>query len=232
MTGDVSHDPQHNPYRPPEGYVPGQGSPVGHVPAGEKPKWFMFAAVGAMVLGGLGVLAGLWAPVGLLMTDQMQQMVSVPGGAGSMPEMQEFQRKVHEASMPGVMAGIGLLNLASGAWALWAAVGLAKLRPGARQPFRKALAGLVAYELVALVVTGVVQVRIWSVMRDFTDQLMRGASGGAATADVERMMGAVMGTAMVAGVVFAVLWALCKIGFALWARSYVDKPELVAFAGD
>lgn len=229
------HDPQHNPYRPPEGYLPSQGAPVGHpaaMQAGEKPKWFMFAMVGTMVLGGLGVIAGLWAPVNLLMADQMQQLFTVPGAGGAMPEMQQFQREVHAASMPGLVAGLGLLNLVSGAWALWAAIKLVKLSPGARRPFRNALAAVAGYEIVAVVVTGIVQVRMWSVMERFTDKVMHTTAGGASTPDVERMMQAVMGTAMVAGAVFAVLWAGCKIAFALWARSYVDKADLVAYAGD
>lgn len=213
--------------------MPPQGAPVGYAAQpGDKPKWFMLAVVGAMVLGGLGVMAGLWAPVNLLMADQMQQLFTVPGAGGGMPEMQQFQRDLHAASMPGVMAGVGLLNLVSGAWALWAAIKLVKLSPGARRPFRNALAALIGYEIVAVAITGIVQVRVWSLMQGFTDKMMRSASGGAAAPDIERMMQAVMGTAMVAGAVFAVLWAGCKIAFVLWARSYLAKPDLVAYAGD
>lgn len=200
---------------------------MGYAQTTDRPKWFMFVTICTIVLGAMGVLAGIWAPVNLLISDSMQDLWSTPGAPA---EMRELQAEILAASMPEVMAVLGLANLATGAWALYAAIQLLRLTPAARQPFRKALLALGLYEVLALVLTAVVQVRVFGAMNKLTSKLMQG--GPAPPPEAERMMEAVMGTAMIVSAIFAVLWGGSKIAFAFLSRSYANKPDVVAYAGD
>ncbi len=214
--------PGHNPYEPPQGYV-GQGAPPG-VPYGQsKPKGFTFMVVTTMVLGTLGVLAGIWAPINLVFQKNVQSMM--PTGSG-VPEIESFQQEIMAAAMPEMMAGVGILNLITGAFALWAAFRLNSVKPGARRSFVQASTAVGIYEIIALLATGVVQYRSYAVMQRLATQM---SSGAGAPTDV---VGAVMGTAMVVGVLFAFVWGSAKIAFAFWARHHASKQEIVAFAGE
>ena len=60
------------------------------------------------------------------------------------------------------------------------------------------------------------------------DELMR-AHGGRSIPEAEQIMQTAMTAGLVIGMVFAVGWFGCKLGFLLWARSLAAKPEVIAF---
>jgi hypothetical protein len=195
----------------------------------------MFATITAAVLGGLGALAGIWAPVNLFIAKNNPMMSGFPGtpGAGGMPkEMAEFQEKVMAASLPEVTAGVGVLNLITGVFALWAALYLLNLKPGARARFKQAMLALGIYEIIAIVTGIVIQLRVMSVMDELMGKLMRSGGGSPPPPGFEQTMGAAMQVGVVIGIVTAVVWGGAKIFFAFWARSFADKPEVVAYAGE
>ena len=220
--------PQQNPYQPP---VPAQGAPAGYGAAHDgKPKWFGFVTIASMVMGAMGVLAGMWAPVNLFVAKG-SPMWGMPSGAGMPPGMADFQEKIMAAAMPELTAGIAVINLVTGAMILYAAIQLTKLRPGAREKFRSSALALAIYEAVALVVGLVIQARIYSIMEGLFGEIMRQSGGRPPPPGFENTVGAAMQVAMVVGLIAGLVWGGCKIFFALWVRAYANRPEVVKYAG-
>jgi hypothetical protein len=204
-----------NPYQPPE---PNASAPPARGPQGntEKPPAFMFATVSSLVLGALGICAGVWVPLNFLLQQRMRALFHTPGVSGSMAE------QMAAVSTPWWMVGVGLLNLLTGAWVVWATIRLFQRKPGARHGFRLALSALSGYELLALGAVGVQQYRLFSFMSAFTQQARM--PGG------EEMLQPMMNAMWVFSAAFAVVWAGCKIGFALWARAWANKPLVIHYA--
>lgn len=201
-------------------------------PAEQRPKWFQFCTITTMVLGALGALAGLWAPINLYVAKNNPFTSGMPAGPGMPPEMVEFQEKLMAAALPEVTALIGVLNLATGAWALWAALQLMKLQPGAREKFRNAVLALGAYEVIAMLFAVIMQARMFSVMEELMGTIVRGSGGASAPAGFEQTMTGAMRFGMIIGLLTAVVWGGCKIAFAFWARGYAAKREVIAYVGD
>jgi hypothetical protein len=208
-----------NPYLPPQ-----QAAVAGHpeVPTGQKPKWFLFLVVGTILLASLGVLAGLWAPVSLIVTRNNPFWMSAPP-----PGMADFQERITEATMPELQAALGVVNLLVGAFALYASIRLMQLRPSSRAPYAMAVALLAGYEAVALALGLVVSWRTWGVMQEMFDATLHGAGG--VPAEAEQIVNATLRVGMLVGLAFAVFWGGAKIGFCLWARGYASKPEMAAY---
>jgi hypothetical protein len=217
---------------PPHPY-PSQGSEVGAAMrprAQHAPKRFTLATVWAMVLGGMGVFAGMWAPVNLFIAKNPGSLMGgfAPPGTTMPPEFVAMQKRLMEASMPALMATVGLANLATGAAVIWAAYRLMKLEPGARAAYKKCMLALGIYELVALGAGLTVQVRTVNIMQALMEDLFRGGPTPPPAAVVDTMK-TMMQFSVIFGLLTTVAWGGVKLYYAFWARSYVDEPEVAVY---
>lgn len=180
-----------------------------------------------MMLGALGVLAGLLAPLNLLVAKKGSFM----GPAGASPEMEALQERLLEAAMPELTVTLGVLNLVVSGWVLWTAIRLMMGKPHTRRPFCLSLEVLGAYEILALLAGLYVQSRTWGMMEELVAGMARSTPGGA-TEEAEAIMGTTMKVSVMLGVVIAVVWGGAKIAFLIWARTYASTPEVVRHLGE
>jgi len=212
------------PAQPPPGASPGDAM------ASAKPKWFDVVVILALVLAGMGLLAGL---------SSLISFFAARGGGGMFmpdvpPEMREMQaelhKKIYEASMPGVSATLGIANLAVCGYALWTAIMMLKRRAGACSHFVRSMLGLGLLEIVAALFAMVIQSRVWRIMEGFmTDMMDAGGKGAPAPQEVRDTVGIAMQVGLAIGVVIGIGWAALKIGFCFYARQYGSKPEVISF---
>jgi hypothetical protein len=197
--------------------TPGAGTPT-------KPKWLTLSAVAVIVVAAFGILAGLSAPLGVFMSRH-HPFSSMSSSTPEMARMVALQQKLMESPVGEISIVAGLASLLAGGWALYCAARWLSEKPGAREPFRKAIVPLIATECVSGVVGFWLQMRNVEFLREYTAMFTStpGMPRGFGT-----MMTTVMQGSVVVGLLVGAAWGIAKMVALVWAHRYAGKPEVVA----
>jgi hypothetical protein len=227
-----------NPYAAPvPGYAPHSMEPR----AGERPGWYTAYCVIAIVLGGLGLSAGLFGLASLMVNRLLRGGMAVAPAGQGMPEelagpAAEFQGELHAleshylyylliGQVIAVFVAIGLV--------VGGVLSLGMKRSGARV-LANAFVAASVFDVIRLVFAVFYQMEVAQATRKFMSQLMEEAakSNGPESPDMAPFMGTVMSVSLGATVCFGVGWVLVKLVLYLSGWVYLNKPETQALLKD
>ncbi len=197
-----------------------------------RPTGLTVICVLALVLGCMGLLAtlvaGVQLGVQLAVGAQFQQSLPSPEAPNADFEQiqREMQTKIQAVTRRFIAPQVVLLvaKFALCAALIYAAVRTLNLRASARRQLAWIFAFLIAFEIIQLSVFVAMQLQIQPIMMEYLSKMMRPADGGTGPpAEAGQLFASV---AIIAGLVFAAVWAFAKILFCVMARRYLGKPEI------
>jgi hypothetical protein len=201
-------------------------------PAPVKPRGFSGVVGISIALGILGVLSGLGGLGGLFFASKVQKPFAQMQGQlsdESMRRMVEVQAKIQEASVGPFALALAAVGLVIAAWVLVATRGFYKRRRNASGGFVAAMTALGLLELAAMAQQIVVYTRTGPLMAELQSAIFERAGDQRLPPGFEKVMGSVMGGAVVAGLVMGLLWSVAKISCCVYARQYAGKREVRAW---
>jgi len=205
-----------------------------------RPTSVTVIAIVAIVLGSLSTCCGLYAGFGLVMTDRLQavsdQMAQVgqPEGSASVRAQREMQAELvtfqagwapFTGSFVVIQLLVALLSILGGALALSA-------KPIGRSMLIGAFGLGTVFELGRSVVETLMQFQVIAITQRYMSQIVAASQNGRPLPPgFGQTMGAVMGGASIAGIVFMLLWALIKIGYYVSSIVLLRREEVRRFFG-
>ena len=205
-----------------------------------RPTSVTVIAIVAIVLGSLSTCCGLYAGFGLVMTDRLQAMsdqmaqVGQPEGSASVRAQREMQAELFTfqagwapftGSFVVIQLLVALLSILGGALALSA-------KPIGRSMLMGAFGLGTVFELGRSVVETLMQFQVIAITQRYMTQIVAASQNGRPLpAGFGQTMGAVMGGASIAGIVFMLLWALIKIGYYVSSLVLLRREEVRRFFG-
>jgi len=205
-----------------------------------RPTSVTVIAIVAIVLGSLSTCCGLYAGFGLVMTDRLQAMsdqmaqVGQPEGSASVRAQREMQAELvtfqagwapFTGSFVVIQLLVALLCILGGALALSA-------KPIGRSMLMGAFGLGTVFELGRSVVETLMQFQVIAITQRYMTQIVAASQNGRPLPPgFGQTMGAVMGGASIAGIVFMLLWALIKIGYYVSSLVLLRREEVRRYFG-
>ena len=205
-----------------------------------RPTTVTVIAIVAIVLGALSTCCGLYAGFGLVMTDRLQAMsdqmaqVGHREGDPAVRVQREMQAELvtfqagwapFTGSFVVVQLLVALLSILGGALALSA-------KPIGRSILMGAFGFGTVFELGRGVVETFMQFQVMGITQRYMAQIVAASQNGRPMpAGFGETMGAVMGGASIAGIVFMLLWALIKIGYYVSGLVLLRREDVRRYFG-
>jgi hypothetical protein len=152
---------------------------------GYRPGALTAVCIIGMILGGLGLLAGMWGGAMALFGAQVQQWQAQMGTVGSPQAMVDVQAEMN-AQQIAIFNRFRIVNLAVAvaltavsAALLVGSIRAMKLQERGRRMLRAACGAAIVFELCRAVPQGLMQLEVMALMEDYLPRLMEASAPGA-----------------------------------------------------
>ncbi len=201
---------------------------------GYRPGGLTAVCMVALILGGLGLIAGGWIAATNLASNQLQQLQQQWTLAGSPPAVRDLQAELNAKTMALanrfrlVNIAFALLQIAVAAALIWGAIHALRLQEKGRKILWAACAVAVVFELGRAVPHVLMQLENMALMEDYMPRLMEASAPGP-----QGQQGAAFGAmiarfSMIVGWVVFAGWLILKLAFFGVAFMYLGRPKVRA----
>jgi hypothetical protein len=199
----------------------------------QRPGGLTAICVIAIVLGGMGVCAGLMGLASPITTSWMEKAMAAQHKAARGNPASEAQFEMQK-KMQGVTrqylaytVGLSVINLlVSGGLCIGAIIGM-RTTPRARKFLICVFWAAIGFEIVQMIVQSSMQVDISAVMSESMSRVMAANPQGGPTAAQAAQFGKVFATVtVVLGMAFVVVWGLAQVVYYAVGIRYLGRPAI------
>jgi hypothetical protein len=219
----MSDDMKQNPYNSPAQVYGNTPSDYGV----ERPSGLTAVGVIGIILGVMNALAVVGGIAGLFINRYIKDMLpNVNPKPGSMEEAQlKMQFAIQEVSARFFFAHLVLIVVTAivAFLLIRGGVGAVGRNPSARTLFVYGLVVATIQEIINGIVTTMIQMETFAIMRTFTESIK---TGNAQEAEVVQMA---MAGGMIFGMLIAVGWIILKLVYFIVSLRLLNKPQVLAY---